>query len=282
MASKISKLIGFFNLVFGELNEEEKAILEEKLIKTYNIKEINFDDNSLYKIIENKKIFKSPEDMPRLQDLYFILGQDKKTIKFKIKLLPFVEGSMKFFNNYTNIELNNNLIIADIYDLGEDNIKYGMYLFTEIFWDKIKENRSERKAIYLDEIWRLIGVTSNKEVASFIYKIFKTIRKYGGSGVAITQDISDIFSLENGAYGKSILNNSSIKNFFALEEENIRILEENINLTEKEKIEMKTLKKGECLMFVGQDHILTKIECSNFEKNIIERKEIEENNNSIK
>lgn len=282
LASKISKLIGFFNLVFGELNEEEKAILEEKLIKTYNIKEINFDDNSLYKIIENKKIFKSPEDMPRLQDLYFILGQDKKTIKFKIKLLPFVEGSMKFFNNYTNIELNNNLIIADIYDLGEDNIKYGMYLFTEIFWDKIKENRSERKAIYLDEIWRLIGVTSNKEVASFIYKIFKTIRKYGGSGVAITQDISDIFSLENGAYGKSILNNSSIKNFFALEEENIRILEENINLTEKEKIEMKTLKKGECLMFVGQDHILTKIECSNFEKNIIERKEIEENNNSIK
>ena len=45
--------------------------------------------------------------------------------------------------------------------------------------------------IYLDEIWRLIGVTSNKEVASFIYKIFKTIRKYGGSGVAITQDVSD-------------------------------------------------------------------------------------------
>ena len=56
-----------------------------------------------------------------------------------------------------------------------------MYLFTDIFWDKIKENRKEKKAIYLDEIWRLIGVTSNKEVASFIYKIFKTIRKYGGS-----------------------------------------------------------------------------------------------------
>ena len=63
---------------------------------------------------------------------------------------------MKFFNNYTNIELNNELIVADIYDLGEENIKYGMYLFTDIFWDKIKENREEKKAIYLDEIWRLI------------------------------------------------------------------------------------------------------------------------------
>ena len=77
-----------------------------------------------------------------------------------------------------------------------------MYIFIENFWDKVKENRKEKKAIYLDEIWRLIGVTSNKEVASFIYKIFKTIRKYGGSSVAITQDISDIFSLENGIYGK--------------------------------------------------------------------------------
>ncbi len=28
LANKISKLIGFFNLIFGNLDEEEKAILE--------------------------------------------------------------------------------------------------------------------------------------------------------------------------------------------------------------------------------------------------------------
>ena len=207
--------------------------------------------------------------MPILEDLYNNLKKDKKTEKFAIKLIPFVKGSMKFFNHYTNIELKNELIIADIYELGEENLKYGMYLFTDIFWDKIKENRKEKKAIYLDEIWRLIGVTSNKNVASFIYKIFKTIRKYGGSSVAITQDISDLFSLEEGIYGKSILNNSSIKTFFALEEENIKVLSEYANLSEKEKIEIKSLKRGECLMFVGEDHILTKIECSNDEYEII-------------
>ena len=285
LATKIGKLLGFFNLVFGELNEEEKAILEEKLIETYKTKGITFDDKSLWKT-ENKKTiekeFKKSKDMPLLEDLYHILEKDKKTQKFKIKLIPFVKGSMKFFNNYTNIELENDLIIADVYDLGEENLKYGMYLFTDIFWDKIKENREEKKAIYLDEIWRLIGVTSNKEVASFIYKIFKTIRKYGGSSVAITQDISDIFSLENGIYGKSILNNSSIKTFFALEEENIKILSEFANLSEKEKIEIKSLKRGECLMFVGENHILTKIECSDKEKEILEGNKIEneKNNNS--
>lgn len=276
LATKIGKLIGFFNLIFGELNEEEKAILEEKLIETYKIKNINFDDKSLYKEIKNKnkikREFKKAEDMPILEDLYNILDKEEKTKKFKTKLIPFVKGSMKFFNHITNVKLKNELIVADIYDLGEENLKYGMYLFTDIFWDKIKENRNEKKAIYLDEIWRLIGVTSNKEVASFIYKIFKTIRKYGGSGVAITQDISDIFSLDNGTYGKSILNNSSIKTFFALEEENIKILSEYSNLSEKEKIEIKSLKRGECLMFVGDDHILTKIECSDLEREIVEGK----------
>ena len=211
--------------------------------------------------------------MPILEDLFNILGQDERTKKFKIKLIPFVEGSMKFFNNYSNIKLDNELIVADIYDLGEENLKYGMYILIDIFWDAVKKDRTEKKAIDLDEIWRLIGVTSNKYVASFIYKIFKTIRKYSGSGVAITQDISDIFSLDNGTYGKSILNNSSIKTFFALEEENIKILSDYSNISEKEKIEIKSLKTGECLMFVGENHILIKVEFSNEEYKIIKGEE---------
>lgn len=272
LATKLSKLIGFFNLIFGNIDEEEKAILEEKLIEVYKLKNITFDDSSLW--VENQnsiisKKFKSTFDMPILEDLYNILKQDEKTKKFSIKLIPFVKGSLSFFNNYTNIELNNKTIVADVYELGEENLKFGLFIFVELFWDKIKINRNTKKAIYLDEIWRLIGVTSNKDVASFIYKIFKTIRKYGGSGVAITQDISDLFSLENGIYGKSILNNSSIKSFFSLEEENIKILSENINLSEKEKIEIKSLKRGESLMFIDEEHILVNIEASEFEKTLI-------------
>mgnify|MGYP006925903969 FL=1 len=70
--------------------------------------------------------------MPLLEDLYNLLISDKKTKKFAIKLIPFIKGSMKFFNNYTNIELEKDLIIADVYDLGEENLKYGMYLFIDI------------------------------------------------------------------------------------------------------------------------------------------------------
>ena len=274
LATKIQKLLGFFGLIFGEMNEEQKAIIEEKLIETYKRKNITFDDKSLYKEkqkgkIEIKPIFKKSDEMPILEDFYNVLSEDEKTKKYKIQLTPFIKGSLSYFNKHTNIEIENKLIIADIYELGEENIKYGMYIFTELFWDKIKKDREIKKAIYLDEIWRLIGVTSNKEVASFIYKIFKTIRKYSGSSVAITQDISDLFSLENGIYGKSILNNSCIKVFFSLEEDNINVLNQFTTLSEKEKIEIRSLKKGECMMFIDHNHILVKISCSEEEKNII-------------
>ena len=53
---------------------------------------------------------------------------------------------MKFFNNITNIKLNNELIIADIYDLGEENLKYGMYLFTDIFGIKLKKIEMRKKS----------------------------------------------------------------------------------------------------------------------------------------
>ena len=89
-------------MIFGEMDEEEKALLEEKIIEVYKIKNITFDDKSLFN--KNRK-FKNEKQMPILEDLYNILGKDKKTQKFKIKLIPFVQGSMKFFNNYTNVEI---------------------------------------------------------------------------------------------------------------------------------------------------------------------------------
>lgn len=261
LATKLNKLIGFFKLIFKDITEEERTELENKIIKIYKNKNIDFNDNSLFK----KNKFKTNTDMPILEDLYKELNE-----KMKKKIEPFITGSLKCFNNYTNIELNNKLIIGDIYELGEENIQYVMYIFIELFWDKIKKDRNSRKIIYLDEIWRLIGVTSNKETASFIYKIFKTIRKYGGGATAITQDVSDLFSLEEGAYGKSILNNSELKLFFSLEEENIKTLEKYVDINQKEKIEIKSLRKGECLFFVGKDHILTKINSDKFEQELIE------------
>ena len=91
LATKISKLIGFFNLIFGNLDEEEKAILEEKLIKCYEEKGITFDDNSLLKNDKNKinikPIFKDSKDMPLLEDLYNIFTKEEIDNLVKIAAL---------------------------------------------------------------------------------------------------------------------------------------------------------------------------------------------------
>ena len=239
LANKIIRLLGFFNLIVPNMTEEDKS------------------DNSI----------KDEKQMPKFDDLYKILNK-----KFQSLFFAFTKGSLSFFNEYTNVSLDNSLILGDVYDLGEDNLKYGMYAFTEFFWDKIKQDRNSNKAIYFDEIWRLIGVTSNKNVAAFVYKIFKTIRKYGGSGVAITQDISDLFFFFNGDFGRSIINNSEFKIFFNLEEENIKILSNVTDLSETEKIEIKGLGRGESLMFIGKEHIIVKILAGEFEKDIINNK----------
>lgn len=100
LATKIGKLIGFFNLIFGELNEEEKAIIEEKLIETYKRKNITFNDNSLYKQDPEKiigKIFKENKDMPILEDLYNIFLEDKKTKNTCNKINSIYKRFYEFF-----------------------------------------------------------------------------------------------------------------------------------------------------------------------------------------
>ena len=101
LANKIGKLIGFFNLIFGKIDEQEKAILEEKLIELYATKNITFDDKSLYKTktdkINIKPVFKESIDMPILEDFYNILGKDEKTENMQIKINSICKRFIKFF-----------------------------------------------------------------------------------------------------------------------------------------------------------------------------------------
>ena len=45
--------------------------------------------------------------------------------------------------------------------------------------------------------------------AEFCLEIFKVIRGFGGAAISATQDLSDFFGLEDGKYGRAIINNSN-------------------------------------------------------------------------
>ncbi len=272
LQSKIQKLMTFFGIIFPDLNDEERSNLEEKLIECYYEKGITFENSSLYSETETgrlllKRKFKSSNEMPILGDLYNLIIKDVNMKKIAKLLKPYVSGALKFMNNYTNIDLKNKLVVADIYNIEEQYIPMALFTITEFYWDKIRENRGRKKIIYLDEVWRLIN--KNNDTADFVFKIFKTIRKYGGAATAITQDINDFFSLNNGVYGKGILNNSSIKCIFQVEENGLNTLKEVMNLSELETYRVLNLERGNCLIYAGRNHLLVKILASDYEHKFI-------------
>lgn len=116
------------------MDEEEKAIIEEKLIECYKLKGITFDDKTLYKEQNGERKFKESRDMPILEDLYNVLEENGKTKIFKIKLIPFIKGSLKFLNNYTSVELENKLIVADIYELRRRKYKISECIYLQNFF----------------------------------------------------------------------------------------------------------------------------------------------------
>ena len=63
--------------------------------------------------------------------------------------------------------------------------------------------------------------------------------------------------------------NSEFKAFFNLEEENVKVLEKYTSLSETEALEIKSLKRGENIMFVGKEHIRTFIESAEYERKIL-------------
>ncbi len=262
LLNKISKLNVFFSMLFENMTEEEMAMLEEVIISCYKKYGITENNSSLYVENEKSAFFKtkkfcSRNNMPRMLDLYDALKENKKLKKYATIIKPMINGSLKYLNNYTNVDISNKLVVVDVHDIGEKELPIILFIVTDYFWDLIKNDRRKKKILYLDEIWKLIN--KNKYTADFVFKLFKTIRKYGGGATAITQDISDFFMLEDGKYGKGILNNSSIKCVFQLEETDIAILEKIMNISEEEKYKLLNMKRGSAIIHADRNVLMVDV-----------------------
>ena len=101
-------------------------------------------------------------------------------------------------------------------------------------WDSVKSDLTKKKAVMIDEIWKLIGASSNRQAAEFCLTIFKTIRGFGGAAISATQDLSDFFGLEDGKYGRAIINNSKTKILLNLEPDEAKYVRDVLRLTPTE------------------------------------------------
>lgn len=267
LATKIQKLHIFFSLLIPDISHEEKQLLDEVLIRTYAEKGITHKNESLI----DPKHPDRYKQMPILEDVYNILIKSEDTKRMAHILNRLVHGSASSFNQQTNVDLSNKYTVLDISELtgSSDLLTVGMFVALDYVWDKAKENRTEEKAIYVDEVWQLIGSSSNRLAAEFVLEIAKIIRGYGGSAVFATQDINDFFALDDGKYGKGIINNSKTKIILNLEDEEAQRVQSILHLSETEVMNITRFQRGNGLISTNNNNITVEFKASALEKELI-------------
>ena len=275
LARKIQQLMIFFSLLIPDMTNEEEQMLDEALIKTYNDFGINHDNNSLY--ADNTVFPPKMKRMPILGDLHKHLLENPMTARVAAIVSRFVTGSAQSFNRQTNVDLTNKYIVLDLSELKGKLLPVGMMIALDYVWDNIKADRTKKKAIMIDEIWQLIGASSNKMAAEFCLEIFKIIRGFGGSAIASTQDLSDFFSLEDGKYGRAIINNSKNKIILNLEQDEAQYVKDVLKLTRTEVRSITQFERGEALIHSNNNKVPVVIKASKQEQEMIttDRAELE-------
>ena len=280
LAKKIQQLMIFFSLLIPDMNNEEEQMLDEALVKTYAKFGITHDNNSIY-VDQSRGEIKT---MPILGDLYEILKENPLTTRLATIVSRFVTGSAQSFNRQTNVNLDNKYVVLDISELKGKLLPVGMMIALDYVWDQVKADRTRRKMVFIDEIWKLIGGAANKQAAEFCLEIFKIIRGYGGGALAATQDLSDFFGLEDGRYGRAILNNSKTKIILNLEPDEAEYVKDVLKLTRTEIRSITQFERGEALISSNSNKVPVIIKASREEQQMIttDRAELEAMLNELK
>ena len=172
-----------------------------------------------------RRITENPEPRPDFNGFYEFVRDDyrrmmeKKRVRekdfdidgFLNVLEPFYKGGDYDFllNSDKEIDLTHKRFI--VFEL--DNISSNKVLLPvvtliimETFISKMRRLKGIRKVILLEEAWKSL---MSPNMAAYILYLFKTVRKYFGEAVVVTQEVDDIIS--SPVVKESIINNSDCK-----------------------------------------------------------------------
>ncbi len=249
LADKISRLIIWYSLQKRDLSDEDKNHLDSSLVECYRRYGITFDNAS---VTDGEGNF---VEMPILPDWYDVLSQNPDTKHLAVVLARYVTGSASAMGRRNHIDLNNKYIVLDTSGMPDDLLLPGIFWATDIANDLIMDAGSDLSALLADELWSLVGANSNPLAAGFVQEMVKTIRGLGGIAITSTQGMQDLFSLDGGKYGKGILDSSRIKLVMQMEEQEARLIQNVLNLSEDEVRQITRFRRGEGLLCIGYNHV---------------------------
>lgn len=132
---------------------------------------------------------------PIMSEFIDIIKQQEEPEAHKIALIMeiFIEGSLNIFNNPTNIDINNRVIVYGLRDLGEDLSGIAMLVMLENIRQRIIKNFKMGRAtwLYVDEFHVLIGKPYSR---NYFISLWKKVRKLGGLCTGITQNVVEVLN----------------------------------------------------------------------------------------
>lgn len=177
------------------------------------------------------------EDFTRVLAGDNVKEKDFDVSNFLYVLRPYYQGGeFDYLLNATeNLELLQERFI--VFEL--DNIKDHPILFPvvtiiimEVFISKMRKLKGIRKMILIEEAWKAIA---KEGMAEYIKYLFKTVRKFFGEAIVVTQEVEDIIS--SPVVKQAIINNSDCKIMLDQRKYQNKFdqIQELLGLTDKEK-----------------------------------------------
>jgi len=166
-----------------------------------------------------------------------VKDRDFDVNNFLYVLRPYYDGGE--FDYLLNAKENLDLLNQPFIVIELDNIKDHPILFPvvtliimEMFISKMRKLKGVRKVLTIDEAWKAIAKSG---MAQFIKYAFKTIRKFNGIPIVITQELDDLIS--SPIIKEAIINNADIKILMDMRKflNKFDKLQETLGLSEKGK-----------------------------------------------
>ncbi len=254
LRNHIVNMTGLLKLMLGKLEVEEEAMLDRAITETYASREI----------VPGKDF--SNKQAPLLQDLESILRNMEGGKPIAERLYKYTRGSYAgFLNDYSNVDINNRMIVFSIRDLEDELRPVAMYIVLNFVWNLVR-SKLKKRVLIIDEAWWMM---KHDDGASFLFGLVKRARKYFLGVTTITQDVEDFLK---SPYGRPIITNSSLQILLKQAPAMIEALSKTFNLTETEKSVLLDAEVGQGLFFAGLNRVAIQVVASYLEDKIITTK----------
>lgn len=267
LALHFQTLRTFFKLYISSLTDIQIAKLEEVLEKAYREKGITFDT-----------AINSSHEFPIMEDVYNLtleFADEFDKIKSKNEINEYknlaalirsmsIGADKSLWNGETNVDVNNDFICIDTFDLQKADEKIQRSQYFNILtwaWEKVAEDRQEKVLLIFDEAYLIVD-PKVPEALMYMRNFSKRIRKYEGGLIVISHSVVDFLHEEIRRYGQALMDNPTYKILMGTDGKNLQELADLYDLTEAEQEILNAKRRGHTLLTVGNKrvHAIIKLE----------------------